>query len=439
MGDVERAETEPLYSDPLNSDRSSSSSSSSDPDSARHHHHHHHHHKKLHHGVSFVGIIGVATAVCLVFFGSYMYISTSEDANSPTAKKYSEEKIMEKEIMLFGDSLVGVPDTEYHMGEGLEKDIEKVHPEYDTVISISFGNGNTASDLYSRVDEDVLNRKSTPNPPQAVIILFDSDAADVDEGENADDIRSRYAEKLDALLGKVRARVDYVALSGPILDGEKKEGENEKDDKLDAYENINKKLAKKHDIAYIDLRAEFLSNDKGFDQEQGHLTQDGEHPKRKGEEIIEDAFRKQILSWNGLWTGPTTRLINFKAPASLKTLIKSLETQHSHEECVRQADEKKCDELEKAMKEAKEMHLDTIKLENGEEIALEDEMSVATDKNAEEEVEEAIEIDRETHGTFKNVNFDRVKEKVKEDEEMADKQLAKESKQKNSKKSKAKK
>jgi hypothetical protein len=230
-----------------------------------------------------------------------------------------------------------------------------------------------------------------------------------------------------------------VALSGPILDGEKKEGENEKDDKLDAYENINKKLAKKHDIAYIDLRAEFLSNDKGFDQEQGHLTQDGEHPKRKGEEIIEDAFRKQILSWNGLWTGPTTRLINFKAPASLKTLIKSLETQHSHEECVRQADEKKCDELEKAMKEAKEMHLNTIKLENGEEIALEDEMSVATDKNAEEEVEEAIEIDRETHGTFKNVNFDRVNEKVKEDEEMADKELAKESKQIKSKKSKAKK
>lgn len=337
--------------------------------------------------------------------------------------------MVEKEIMLFGDSLIGVPDTEYHMGESLEKDIEKAHPDYDTVISISFGNGNTASDLYSRVDEDVLNRKSTPNPPNAVIILFDSDAADVEEGDNADKVRSRYAEKLDALLSKVKDKVKYVALSGPILDGEEKEGNNEQDGKLDAYEDINKKIAKKHDVAYIDLRAKFQAEENGYDNEAGHLTQDGEHPKRKGEEIIEEAFKDQILSWKGLYTGPTTRVNNFKAPPSLKTLINSLKAEHSHEECVRQAGEKKCEELEKKMKAAQALHLKTTnQLQSGEEVSLEDLKDGASDRKADEEIEEAIEMDKETHGTFKNINMKEVKEHVKEHMDNAEMHLSEEKK-----------
>ena len=437
MGDIERAV--PTENDPLNTGRSSSSSSSSsssEPNSARPHHHHHHHHRNhKSQNVSVLGVIGVALTVCLFFFGSFMYIASSNSGSSPSARKYAEKVMIEKEIMLFGDSLVGVPETEYHMGESLEKEIEKAHPDYDAVISISFGNGGTASDLSSRVDEEVLNRKSTPNPPNALIISLDTDDVDADDEDKAHQVRSRYAEKLDAVLGKVKNKIKYVALSGPTLKGEKKD----EDKKLDAYEEINQKLTKKHDVAYINLREKFLAEDNGYDGEAGHLTKDGERPEMKDEDIIEKAFKDQILSWDELFSGPTTRVNNFHAPPSLETLIKSLKAQHSHAECVKQAGEQRCEQLEKAMKAANELHMNTIQLESGEEIAFEDEEDVKTDPKSGEEVEEAIEMDRETHGTFKNVDYQKVKDLVKEEDRAAAEKLAemKKDKKKNSKKLKS--
>ena len=419
MGDMERAA--PTENDPLNTDRSSSSSSSSTgPDSARHHHH-----QKSREGISLFGVIGVALAVCLVFLGSFMYISSSQ-SSSPTTSRYGKEALITKEIMLFGDSLLGVPDSEYKIGESLENDIEQAHPEYDTVISISVGSGNTAFDQFNRIDDDVLNRKSKPNPPQAMIILMDSQIVDVSEVDAVNEIRSNYNKKLDELLGKVKSRVQYVALAGPVLKGEQKDhaaGEN-----LDMYEEVRKGLAKKHDVAYIDLREKLQAGG-----ESGHTARDGETSRRKAE-IIEEALKDQILSWEGLFTGPTKLLNNFKAPPSLKTLIKSLQAKQSHAECVRQAGEKKCLALEKAMKAANEQHLSTIKLESGEEIALEDEVDTKSDPKSKQDVEEAIEMDRETQGTFKNVDYEKVKERVKEDENEAAAELSKKKKKEKVKK-----
>jgi len=96
-----------------------------------------------------------------------------------------------------------------------------------------------------------------------------------------------------------------VALAGPILRGELPEGENYKDAEMDAYEAINKDLARKYRIDYMPLRQKFEAAEpdraKSEKQSSGKLTQDGEHPNHRGEGIIEENFLKQILSWNGLW------------------------------------------------------------------------------------------------------------------------------------------
>lgn len=318
MSDLESAPTE---SSPLNQTPSSSS------EGGGHHHHHRHspRKEKKKEPLSIVVLASCCLGIALFFIGSYSYFVLDNGGEGTSADRYDIQDLVTREIMLFGDSFIGVPDTEYKMGEQLEFDVEKAKPDYDAVISISFGNGDTAKDLYSRVDEDVINRKDHPNPPDALIVLFDTDATEVNEEGQSDVFKEQYENKLDELMTKLVGKVKYVALAGPIL----KEGGNAEDKKLDAYEAINKKVSSKHEVAYIPLREKFLA------EEDGHPTQDGQHPKRAGEEIIEKAFYKQILSWDGLWTGPTKRVTNFKAPESLDTLVKSLKAKNAFAECIK--------------------------------------------------------------------------------------------------------
>lgn len=382
-----------------------------------------------------VVLVSCFVAIALFFVGSYSYFILDSGGEGASADKYDTKELVTKEIMLFGDSLIGVPATEYKMGEMLEADIEKAKPDYDAAISISFGNGDTAKDLYSRVDEDVLNRKDHPHVPNAIIVLFDTDAADVNEEGQSEVFRKQYENKLDALMTKLVDKIEYVALAGPILKGEKKEGENVEDNKLDAYEAINKKVSSKHKVAYIPLREKFQAEEDGYDQEAGHLTQDGQHPKRAGEEIIEEAFKKQILSWDGLWSGETTRLTKFDAPESLETLVKSLRAKNAHEECIKRESESKCKELEAKMKLAEDEHLNVLSSENGMYIPkVKDETEEPV---IEEAVDEAIEEVKETDGNMKNINYSEVKEKVHEAEKKSE-VLAKKSSKKFSTKSKKK-
>lgn len=310
--------------------------------------------------VSVLTLSMIILLICLSLFGVFKLNYDDSTGTPSTFYDDIDADLLPREIMLFGDSLVGVPDEKYNMGEELEKDVEKKKKEFDVTISVSSEGGNKAQDLYNRVDSDVIHRHDKASPPNAVIVLFDSDAADVDEGDKADVIRESYEEKLDALLGKLTAKVRYVALSGPILDGERKEGDNEKDDQLDAYEKINKKVSLKHQVAYIDLRKEFQHEENGYSSDEGHLTVDGEHPKAKGTEIIEKAFLKQILSWEGLWSKSIQSLLNYKAPEYLKSKIDELQARYDHNSCVESLGAKGCEEYARIIKEKHQAHLDVL-------------------------------------------------------------------------------
>ena len=300
----------------------------------------------------------VSVLALLMILGSLAY--SARNARKGVVHTFSlltstenEGRKVEKEIMLFGDSLIGVPTHEYQMGEKLESDLESANPDYDTVISVSFGNGNTAFELYDRVDEDVLSRDDFDAPPKAVVILFDTDAADEPDG-GKDEYKENYKEKLSALLQKLKAKIDYVALAGPILKGEYKE--NDIDPKLDEYEEMNKEIAKSHNVDYIPLRDMFQDAENGYDKKSGHLTQDGQHPTEKGAEIIEKAFKKQILSWNGLYSGPsrTNEPSKFELSQSMEKLVSSLKASASYSTCVESIGKTECSDLAVAMEAAEQ-------------------------------------------------------------------------------------
>lgn len=314
-----------------------------------------------------LGVLGIIlAAVSLCMFGVYASTTSmfdkSEIYKAYQSKYTNDADIVGREIMLFGDSLVGVSNEKYDMGKELEKDVKLKKSDFDITIAISAESGDKARDLYVRVEEDVIHRKSKESAPDAIIVLFDSDAADVWEGDKSVEIRQDYEDKLDGLVSKLTDAIDYVALSGPILDGEKKDGLNEKDSQLDAYEAINKKIAKRHNLDYISLRELFQQSEDGYDEDQGHLTMDGERPKKGGESIIEAAFLKQITgsSWDGLWKGAKTRLINYHAPAYLESKIDHIEATAKHKACVEANGASACADLEKQAQEKLAVHLDVV-------------------------------------------------------------------------------
>lgn len=322
-----------------------------------------------------LNVFSIGIIALFLIVGSLAYSTRSAEVPSTFSLLSSdevEEHKVQKEVMLFGDSLIGVPTHEYDMGEKLEKELEDAESDYDTVISVSFGNGNTAFELYDRVEDDVLNRDDVDEPPDAVVMLFDTDAADEPDG-GKDEYKEKYKKKLSSLLQKLKAKVKYVALAGPILKGEYKD--NDIDPKLDDYEDMNKRIARSHGVDYIPLRDMFQDAEDGYDQKAGHLTIDGQHPTKKGAAIIQKAFKDQILSWDGLYSGPTTttEASNFKVSLPMEKLIASLKAGASYSTCIEDKGEVGCEEQATVMEAAKQEY---AKIVGGNSHDLEQKLSV---------------------------------------------------------------
>ena len=298
---------------------------------------------------------GLLVASLCLFGLAYLSSKSAPGVVNTVTLLSSDSHKTEKEIMLFGDSLIGVPASQFDMGIKLESDLEEAEPDYDTVISVSFGNGNTVFELYDRVEDDVLDRNDYDEPPDAVVMLYDTDAADEPDG-GKDSYKSSYKHKLSSLLSKLKAKVSYVALAGPILKGEYKE--NDIDPKLDDYEKMNKEIAASHGVDYIPLRDMFQKQDRqdGIDQKAGHLTQDGQHPTQKGAKIIEKAFKDQILSWEGLYSGPTSTKdeSKFKLSKSMEKLVESLKASSSYTACVESTGKAGCEGQARVMEAAEQ-------------------------------------------------------------------------------------
>lgn len=57
-----------------------------------------------------------------------------------------------REILLFGDSLIGVPNIDFHMGDEIQKALQMEHPNFDISVTVSAISGNGINDLLGRVD-----------------------------------------------------------------------------------------------------------------------------------------------------------------------------------------------------------------------------------------------------------------------------------------------
>ncbi len=198
-----------------------------------------------------------------------------------------------KRIVFFGDSLTEFATQSkgyikrllaYIKSEGLDDKYELVG------AGIA---GNKVTDLYNRLDKDVLE-----NGAEMVVIYIGINDIwhKLDGFEKGTDIET-FKTVYEEIIGRLEAASIKVILCTPSVIGEKINLANLQDDDLEMYSEIVRELAVKYDLQLVDLRKAFLNFNLANnieDREEGVLTTDSVHLNNKGNELVAEEMWKVL-------------------------------------------------------------------------------------------------------------------------------------------------
>jgi len=205
----------------------------------------------------FLGII-VIYILYLVFsnvgwsgYGAW-YRHTEQSDSSPNP---------EHTVVLLGDSLINRPFQRFDFGGMLRSRLSK----YPMTVWNEGGDGSTIAAIYDRLDRALAHN------PDALILLWDSDASDIDESamssEEVVELRANYETTLRAVVNETLSypTVKYMAIGGPCVYGDeglrfRPERFSNKDKVFDAYREINKVVASSFNVDYLDVRTLLLES-----------------------------------------------------------------------------------------------------------------------------------------------------------------------------------
>src|SRR4029077_15731586 len=109
--------------------------------------------------------------------------------------------------------------------------------------------------------------------------------------------KEAFAAGLKEVIGKCTAAGARVVLCTPSVIGEKKDGTNNLDAKLDEYSEISRGIAKDLKLTLCDLRKEFvdyLTAKNPDNKESGLLTSDRVHLNDSGNAFVAHAMLKAL-------------------------------------------------------------------------------------------------------------------------------------------------
>lgn len=197
-----------------------------------------------------------------------------------------------RKVIFFGDSI-----TQIGAGPGgyirlMESTLQKegLSDQYELVgAGIS---GNKVTDLYLRLEEDVLKQ----NPEIVVIYIGINDIWHKRlNGSGTEFVK--YAQFYEAIVKKLQAAGIKVVVCTPSVIGERKDMSNEQDGELNMYSNWLRYYAKVNQIPCVDLRTSFvnylIANNPNND-EKGFLTNDRVHLNAAGNQFVADEIWKVL-------------------------------------------------------------------------------------------------------------------------------------------------
>jgi lysophospholipase L1-like esterase len=196
-------------------------------------------------------------------------------------------------IVFLGDSITaaGVNPTGYVTL--IKNALAEKHKDLGVEVIGAGVSGNKVPDIQGRLEKDVLAKK-----PTVVVIYIGIN--DVWHGEK-DPAKGTSKEKFDAGLRDVIKRCQAadarVILCTPSVIGEKNDGSNTNDAKLDEYSDISRAVAKDLKVPVCDLRKLFQAYEKDHNadnKESGVLTGDRVHLNDAGNKFVADAMLKMF-------------------------------------------------------------------------------------------------------------------------------------------------
>jgi isoamyl acetate esterase len=197
-----------------------------------------------------------------------------------------------------GDRIVFLGDSITQQGAGprgyvtlIRKELEEKHPDLSAEVIGAGISGNKVPDLQRRLDKDVLQKK----PTVVVIYIGINDVWHGEKDPARGTPRDRYEAGLKDIIRRCQDAGARVVLCTPSVIGEKKDGGNTLDGKLDEYADISRAVAKETAVHLCDLRKAFLAYLKEHNEdnkESGVLTGDRVHLNEAGNRFVAGTLLK---------------------------------------------------------------------------------------------------------------------------------------------------
>jgi isoamyl acetate esterase len=197
-----------------------------------------------------------------------------------------------------GDRIVFLGDSITQQGAGprgyvtlIRKEFEEKHPDLNAEVIGAGISGNKVPDLQRRLDKDVLQKK----PTVVVIYIGINDVWHGEKDPARGTPRDKYEAGLKDIIHRCQDAGARVVLCTPSVIGEKKDGANNLDGKLDEYADVSRAVAKETGAHLCDLRKAFLAYLKEHNEdnkESGVLTGDRVHLNEAGNRFVADTLLK---------------------------------------------------------------------------------------------------------------------------------------------------
>jgi len=195
-------------------------------------------------------------------------------------------------IIFFGDSLTslaGKEEPKKHVTKGyvriVREQLQETHKDKNLEVDWVATGGHTVPDLLKRVDKDVIAKK----PTIVVIQIGCNDARRIP--------KDTFKSSLEELIGKLqKANIQVVQCTLTSV-GERHDGTNKDDPKLDEFAAIEREVAGAMKVPLNDLRRAFVEHWKKNNPANagsGILTYDGNHFNDAGHRFVAEQMLKRF-------------------------------------------------------------------------------------------------------------------------------------------------
>lgn len=213
------------------------------------------------------------------------------------AVSFSEEPAVKlnagDRIVFLGDSITQGGASPNGYVTMIRQALDKKHADLKIEVIGAGISGNKVPDLQRRVDKDVIAKK----PTIVVIYIGINDVWHGEKDPARGTMPDAFVTGLKEVIGKCRDAGATVVLCTPSVIGEKLDGANPLDAKLEQYSDLSRKLAKELKLPLCDLRKAFLEHLKAHNKdnaEKGILTSDRVHLNQAGNQFVADTMLKTL-------------------------------------------------------------------------------------------------------------------------------------------------